>query len=56
MSGQQNAQKEQKERVRILRKAGITEADAEKIGKAIEKAEQTTSCLLYTSPSPRDCS
>jgi len=43
MSGQQNAQKEQKERVRILRKAGITEADAEKIGKAIEKAEQTTS-------------
>ena len=43
MSGQQNAQKEQKERVRILRKAGITEADAEKIGKAIEKAERTTS-------------
>ena len=29
--------------MRILRKAGITEADAEKIGKAIEKAEQTTS-------------
>ena len=40
MSGQQNAQKEQKERVRILRKAGITEADADKIGKAIEKAER----------------
>ena len=53
MSGQQNAQKEQKERVRILRKAGITEADAEKIGKAIEKAEQTTSGEIAAAITPQ---